>query len=271
MLVFCTVNFKDYKSTTSYIESYLSLCLSNSFLIIVDNEYDIQEHTKLKKMFSKFNQLIFLSSTENLGYFGAAFMALDYFKKEIGFFDFFCITNNDITFDRNTDWTGVLREYTNSNVACIAPKIISTRNGFNQNPFHIFRPSIFHYLKFYFLFKSYFITSIFYNLRKYFSKKNHHTTNNLIKPTPIYAAQGAFFILSREFFDSGYDIEGLPFLYSEEISVAEHCLRNSLRIFYEPRLCVFHNEHQATGASMSFSKYNELKKSIQYILRNFYK
>ena len=279
MVIFCTVNYKDYSSTNDYIESYISLDLEDSILVVFDNEVDIKKHNFFKHKYINHKNIIFLYSLDNLGYFGAAFKSLDYVKKVISTFDYFCITNNDITFDTGSNWLDVLNEYSNEKVGCIAPSIFVKGTCIDQNPFHIARPNVTHYLKFHYLFKSFILTNFAFTFRHFLLKnrlihRGNNVDDTIIKskqePKQIYAAQGAFFILSNNFLKSGYNINNLPFLYSEEISVAEHCQKKGLSIIYEPRLIVYHNEHQATGSSMSKFKFMELKKSVKFILESFY-
>jgi GT2 family glycosyltransferase len=86
---------------------------------------------------------------------------------------------------------------------------------------------------------------------------------------PIYAAHGAMFIFSRpESFLGLPPYE--PFLYGEELFVAEETRRAGHRSVYEPKIRVLDARHASTGMLGSAARRKLLRKSIEFILRQYY-
>ena len=61
----------------------------------------------------------------------------------------------------------------------------------------------------------------------------------------------SFLIFSRKFFEAGGFIDDGFFMYAEEFSVAEMCLRLGLPVIHDPDLRVRHEEGQTTGRMLS--------------------
>ncbi len=81
----------------------------------------------------------------------------------------------------------------------------------------------------------------------------------------LYAPHGACFALPRAYFEAGATLEHAPFLFAEEITVAEECRRVGLAVCYEPALCVEHREHAATGRWRSTQMIRWQRESIRYV------
>jgi GT2 family glycosyltransferase len=283
MNVFCTINYKNYSLTEKYIRSFLSLRLDNSILIVVDNVSDNIQLEILKNKFNNDENLFFVATIHNLGYFGGGFLGLEYYRNSISNDtpNVFCITNNDITFEENQNWDEVIYQLTSQNeaVGCIAPCIKLVSSGKNQNPFLIQRPGLCRYLLWRSIFVQYHVTKLTLTVRSMitsFRKKlRSNRKKKTIKENPvldrkIYAAQGAFFVLTNKFLESNYPHENLPFLYCEEISVAEHCMNVGLNIIQTNLLTVYHDEHASTTSQMTKFKYEKMKEAQNYILKEYY-
>lgn len=276
MNVFCTVNYLDYVATRKYIDSFLSLKLKNTLLLVVDNLSNTEDSNKLKHEYIGNSNVFFKCFKENLGYFGAAIKGFEQFvlSEKITEIDYFCISNNDMYFENGNDWEATLNKMSDlyPSLGCIAPRIISTLDHRNQNPFHINRPHKSYYLKFKLVFLNYFVASFVYSFRGLINTVRKKKTSNTLpnKMSKIYAAQGAFFIFSKNWLESVFLFDEVPFLYAEEISVAEHCRSKNLDIIYVPSLVVYHDEHSTTGVEMTKFKYKHIRKAVNYILRTYY-
>jgi hypothetical protein len=71
----------------------------------------------------------------------------------------------------------------------------------------------------------------------------------------IYAPHGSFIVFSREYFDRGGTLAHVPFLYGEEIMVAETARRLNLAVVYDPGFQIKHVEHSTTGKNPLVRQY----------------
>lgn len=274
MNVFCTINYKNYAITANYIDSYIDLNESNSCLIVVDNISDATKLATLRVKYQTIDNIYFVSSEFNLGYFGGGFVGLKYYLDNISnqYPDYFCITNNDITFNKDDKWESELNRLNLKyrKLGCVGPKVEVVSSGLNQNPFLVKRPNLSHYLKWRLVFSNYYITKFVYALRSLLPSKKAIKNNQNPEDQKVYATQGAFFIFTKRFLESNYRHDLTPFLYCEEISVAEHCLNNDLDIINTPKLTVFHDEHATTTSSMNYFKYEKISEAQKFIIKEYY-
>ncbi|CCQ10279.1 putative rhamnosyl transferase [Pseudoalteromonas luteoviolacea B = ATCC 29581] len=278
MLLFSVVNYKNYKVTREFIDSFLNLKEKQKKLIVWDNSTDEKEFERLKSDYERF-QVVFYSTKENLGYFGGAFNAYHYFIRDNpdSIVEYFVVCNNDLQFEKHSNWSAELNLIKEKfpKVGVVAPKILSAKSKKNQNPFLIQRPNKLHYLKWKLIFSHYLFTRFFYTFRKVILvfKAKSSAGVECIKNShrPIYAAQGACFIFTERFLSSQYDYSDIPFLYCEEITVAEHCRSASLDIVTSDAVVVNHTENVSTSSNMTPFKWLSIKEAQKYILENYYK
>src|SRR5262249_54499191 len=85
----------------------------------------------------------------------------------------------------------------------------------------------------------------------------------------IYGPHGSFLIFSSSYFDAGGFIDDGFFLYAEEFSVAEICLRLCLRVVYDPDLRVWYYGHRTTGRRLNRSTFEHTKLGLHYALTKY--
>ena len=81
----------------------------------------------------------------------------------------------------------------------------------------------------------------------------------------VYAVHGAFVFLNAGFIKAAMDdLRDAPFLFGEELHIAEAALKYKWKILFAPLLKVYHAEHQSFGIIKSRKHLNALKKSVDY-------
>jgi len=125
----------------------------------------------------------------------------------------------------------------------IAPSIV-TINGVLQNPYVAYRSWV--GLRLWYIHHRY-SSYLFWAVASMYNKICNRYVRCFVRKQ-IYAPHGAFIILSRaacakfsELFDSSV------FLFGEEFVFAEKCYRNSIPIFYDREIQVFHVHEVSTG------------------------
>jgi GT2 family glycosyltransferase len=268
-ILILAVNYNNYLITIQFIKEFKSLYLNKELadLIIVDNASDINRIGELNKYTCE--NIRILTTSENLGYFGAAKYALEKKSKDIDIYDHIIVANNDIEFPQKEILLTLSEKKISDNMGCIAPQVIIKNTKFNQNPYMVSKPS-----KKYIKFNSFFLAK--YNrmvlrdlLSKVKQKIKGKTKKEIKSDRSIFAPHGSFVIFTKEYFNKGGYIDAGYFLYGEELSVGYQCLALDLKIIYDNSLLVVHNEHQTTIGRYSKFKYKCQKEAFKYILERY--
>lgn len=268
-----TVNYKNYKVTRKFINSFIKeFDLQNSELVVVDNESNKTEFEDLKNSYKSQKNIKFISFFRNHGYFGAAFKAMNKLSINLEDNEFLMICNNDIVF-LDFKWKSQLNvdDIKKHKVGLIGP-FTESLNKSNSNPFLRIRPSKKIYLIWRAIFSFFQITRTIYIIKELLKKnklksKSKFFSNNIEN---VYAVHGACIIFTKHFFDAEFDWLDKPFLYAEEICVAEHCMQNNLNVISNPNLKIKHNEKTTTGKAMTRKKFKYISQAQKYILSKYY-
>ena len=87
----------------------------------------------------------------------------------------------------------------------------------------------------------------------------------------VYAVHGAFLIFNGPFLRSvKMEMNEVPFLFGEEIFMAELALKQNQKVIYDGRLKVIHMEHSTTGLFKSPNLVLHLRSSVDLLLRKFF-
>lgn len=218
-------------------------------VIIVDNGANDDSRRKLASIQESGLNVEVLFESTNWGYFGGARRGLQRLN-ELGLRpDWVIVSNSDIEFPDRAFFTKLAFFRKAADIGVLAPKILSGLSGWNQNPLMANRPkpSKMHFYKWMFRYRPTCWTYQMLGLTKSLVKRGGRGRQIELGPTEIYAAHGAFLIFSKRYFDSGGSFDHKPFLFGEEITIAETCRRLSLKIRYEPSLTVAHSEHATIG------------------------
>lgn len=87
----------------------------------------------------------------------------------------------------------------------------------------------------------------------------------------IYAPHGAFIIFPKSYFNKTAGFYHEPFLFNEEITVAEEARRENIKVLYYPQIKVLHNEHSTIGKVPSSIIGKYAIESFNIIYKKYYK
>ncbi len=209
-------------------------------LVVVDNSESPDEFDRITGLTRQDERFSAVMTPANLGYFGGARWWLSARPHRA---DWVAVCNADL-YLADRDFVSTLGGM-RPDAVVLAPSITAMPSGRAQNPHLVERPSPRHMLvrK---LALSHRLSAA--AARKYSAWRPHRAAERAAsRPADIYAPHGAFILFHRAYFELGGSLAHEPFLYGEEISVAEQVRELHRRVRYEPSLRIVHNENQATG------------------------
>jgi GT2 family glycosyltransferase len=269
-----TINYRGADSTALFLESASKLeCFDAAHLLVVENGSGDGSVERLRAVIAGLRNVELLESRQNRGYFGGAKWALQQYLARGVRPDWIIVCNNDILFD-DRQFLSKLLQREPENAQVIAPAIIARLTDLDCNPFLRKRLTSFQLWRYQFWYSNYYLTWLMKLLSPYVRILRHYFYFGRSKPqwgTParIYAAHGSFLIFSRSYFDAGGYIDDGFFLYAEEFTVAEICMRLGLRVVYDPDLRVWHYGHQATGRRLNRNTFEHTKRGLDYALGKY--
>lgn len=265
-----TVNFRHAACTLQWLESASRLSgFQDCKVIIVDNNSGDGSHLGIKQAVADFGNVDLLESSENRGYFGGAKWALEQYLAHHGLPDWIVVCNNDIVFF-GSEFLNRLIAHDPLAEGVLAPAVISSLTGCDANPMIVKRPSQIRLLRYRFQLSTYYVAWLTQLMAPTVRK-----VRNRLRParshctTQIYAPHGSILVFSRAFFEKGGFIDDGSFLYAEELSVAEACLRLGLPVVHDPALRVRHNDSQTTGRLLTRTAYLQQKKGLHYAITTY--
>ena len=254
-LIICVNYFGD-EDTRSYVESCLLLNASQRVdIVIVDNSERHSVSQVLKNLEKQSPRVKVAVPEKNLGFYNGAAWALREYCAANDLPEWVIVSNTDLFFEDKDFFVKLFSLYKGISVGIVAPTIISTLTGVDQNPQISVRPSArkmwfytFIY-RFYILGQAYWFLSMFKNMFKsrMVLSKGGRFKRECSVVSEIYAPHGSFVILNRNFFDKNGTLQHGSFLFGETITLAEHAIRLGVKVLYDPRLKVFHKEHASFG------------------------
>jgi len=271
-VVLITVNYKGADATEHFLASVARLDgFSQTHVLVVENGSGDGSAERLRPVVSPFANIELLESDSNLGYFAAANWALQQYSARGHKPGWVIVCNNDITFD-DGQFLVKLLQYDPAGVAVLAPAIIPRHTRIDCNPFLRRRPSPWQLRQYRFWLSNYYLMWCKQLLSPYVRTLRHRLSGRAKSHgcQPIYAAHGAFLIFSRSYFEAGGYIDDGFFLYAEEFSVAEICLRLGLRLLHDPGLRVFHDAHRVTGRLCNQAMFEQGQKGLDYAMRKYF-
>lgn len=249
-IIIVIVNYFSSREVIEYIEAIQD---DDDISVVIVNNGDKEDDVALlKKMILNKGNIIYLESGDNLGYMGGAKYAYEKLKPfdEGGKVNWFILSNADIRINpRNLqDGLNCVDRKIGSPIMLVAPKIISSLTGKNQNPYLVNRPSRLKYFMLSYVFSIYPLAVLH---RLMGALKNKITKNasrdKLSSQESIYSGHGSFMIFNRKYFERGGCLNNKSFLFCEENYVAERVRRLKGLVFYQPSIVVTHKEHITTG------------------------
>jgi GT2 family glycosyltransferase len=256
------INYGDNKLTE---DCYNSFRLENNI-----DKYILNNHNSSTKESLNIDEIISISYDENHGYFGALFK---YFENndKLNNYDWVILSNNDV-FLQSSDFAQSIIDLDSKieNLGVIAPSI-KEPSGFELNPHHKKKPSLFWKLVFRFYFINYSSARLVHYLKnKLVKNKISRTEYNSF----VFSPNGAVLIMNKNVLKSVLSEGKLGFLYGEEQLVAEVCSKINLKVFFTDLIKLTHLHSQTTGVVFSKQKFLWQKQVFKQSLKrnyNFYK
>jgi GT2 family glycosyltransferase len=214
-----------------------------------------------------------LEPGRNLGYFGGAALALADYVQSNRQPNWLVISNPDIHFSSPTVIDDLVELHRGREPGVLAPSIRSTTTGRDQNPYMRKRPSRLR-MQFYRLTFSTYPTNVLYESLHWIKGRVIRSGADPIRgsrsPEVIYAPHGSFVAIHRSYFDRGGTLDHGALLFGEEIYLAETAARYGLRVLYEPRLSLNHDEHATIGGPWNRSAARLRKEASRYLADTFF-
>ena len=274
------VNYKKDAETVEFVRTVAALPGYRGHVLVVSNS-EAQRNGPLLTLLD-IESVTLARAKENLGYFGGISWGLEQYLKHNPMPEWVIVSNTDILFPDREFFEKLDHLFKKNPPAVIAPDIVLTvRSGLpstneHQNPYFRVRPSRVRMramravARFYPIYLIYEFTSL---LRHGIQNKIGNARKGTVasrKPIPIYAPFGAFIIFHRSYFEAGGSLRYPSFLFGEEIYVAETARGLGLRVMYEPRLRVIHQEHGSTAGIASRKIAGYVRDSSEYLVRMYF-
>jgi GT2 family glycosyltransferase len=206
---------------------------------------------------------------ENLGYFGAARRAQEWLLERGLDPDWMILSNADIEIRDPSFFETLACQSTQSGV--LAPAINAPGIRADQNPYMVRRPSLARMRAYKWIY-GHRVTGTLYELLGHARGRLGGYRERPASPArAIYAPHGSFMIFSRRYWKLPDAFAHEPFLFGEEISVAECARRHGLLVAYEPGLAVHHVGHASVGMWPSVSKLTWLEAATRYCADRYFR
>lgn len=264
IVVIC-INFHNEEQTIAFVQQLVTLdSPSTCRVIVASNNVHGNGNEVLAEALVNNLEVTVVYWRRNLGYFGAAALAFDGYRSTHELPDWVVVSNTDLLIGTESFAEHLNRHQDTKEIGIVAPSITSTVTGVDQNPFMEHRPTAIrmHVIKW--MFKTWLTWALWsaafrlkVKLRKMW-RKGDGTVRGAgrdLNVRPIYAPHGSFIAFSKEYFLRGGTLDHLPFLYGEEIMVAETVRKLKLTVLFDPRFRLKHMEHATTGKSAAIRQY----------------
>lgn len=253
--VFSVVLYKNMQDVIAMIES-VQKEIDSYKIILVNNYFNKETSNIARKIAEKYN--CDFIEVENKGYGVGNNCAVEYASRNYEF-DYFVVSNSDIQIKKFDDSTLL-----NPDIPAIYGPNIICKTGKQQNPMWIKKNNFLEWLQYIgeknkCMFFNYSPIVVRKVERMFFLK-----TKSKKSLTRIYAAHGAFCIISKEAINRiAPPYSEKMFLFFEEAWLANKAYKNNVEVYYCPTIEINHSE----DGSMKISNVNvstESRKSVMY-------
>lgn len=274
-MVFLAVNYGTADLAMRLAEAFRELsCNRNEVCIAFVDNSDGRDKGDLERQLSASQPLIHCwTAPENLGYFGGARYGVNLLAESGADPDWLVISNVDLSFDP-AEVKAALARHDWRTIGVVAPAILSATSGRSLNPFMVRRPSVWRMHAYKVIFYPYwgllgftYVSGILARLRALIQSP---LKSDWVGARNIYAPHGAIIALSRELLARASPLDHPPFLFGEEITVAECARRAGLAVVYDPSIRVIHAEHASTAAVPSRKRHVYVRDAAAYCANRFF-
>lgn len=253
---FVVLHYKNIEDTIECVDSLVYKVNYNKLIFIVDNFSNDGTKELLENKYKENKNIFIISNTSNLGFAKGNNIGIKV-AKEKGC-DFVCLINNDTIIKQDDFILKCIENWYEYNYSIGGPRIISTIDGFDQNPYMLhshFVKSRKDAVRMYVvgLAKYVFIRLGF---KEWWNKEGtrENITENLEKrllnsENNDFLLNGACIILSPTFFEKYNKLCDLTFMYEEETILYFLSKQLNIKNMYLPNLEIYHKEQSSTKKS----------------------
>jgi GT2 family glycosyltransferase len=244
MILLLTVSYFGSSEVQALVDSLRAQDEEMWRCVIIDNSQDADELMTLRTIAETDERVTVRTAPDNLGYLGAARWYAQ--NESLEGADWVAVTNTDLVLTSTTGLSA-LAAWSDSSVGAVAPRIISSWTGKDQNPYMADKPSRTVALRRRAMLANVALAqgAVFLSaVRQRFARPAAASAQ---VAQDIYAPGGAIFFLSKHYFERGGTLDHELFLFGEEQFVAEECRRVGLRVVYVPDISIQHSERKNIG------------------------
>lgn len=269
------VSYNTDEGARNFVQNVYSLYSSDMVdLFIVNNSAQTKDDYSFNELSSTYKNFKYIPAPHNPGYFGAAREVLSLRNFDLQAYDWLAVSNVDMELNDTRLFQKILSNKYKQDCGVLAPCIYSLLSHKDTNPLIRVRPSSKKMLFYKKVFSNYF-TSQAYNILGILKAKIRIMLSKPVDSSDdiseIYAPQGSFMVFSAEYFKRGGNFDHGVFLYGEEVTVAEKCLRLGLKVIHDPNLRVVHRERGSTGLIYSARILKWKKESNDFLYDEYFK
>lgn len=268
------VNYRTTSEAVSFARSFASAATDGrAKLILVDNSDGNKAGELARVLPGDLAGVTCVDGGGNSGYFGGARAGLREMRARGSDPDWVAISNVDLAIDFTALLEG-LAEINGSDIGVVAPRV-QTTGAQDLNPFMQQRPSGLRMHAYKWICQTY-PTYLAYQTASaaWYLLRSKRRSRLPVQPAddsqrPIYAAHGSFFVLSRAYLEQD-ELDHEPFLFGEEVSVAESAWRRGLRVIYSPRLEIVHTGRASIGNLPSRRRFQFSRDAARYCADQYF-
>ena len=262
-IVYVILHYYTIEDTRKCVESIIEKEKDNNYeIVVVDNNSPNGTGEELKNKYISYDKIHVLINKENLGFSAGNNIGFKYAKYNLKA-DYIILLNNDTYLLQDNFSKYIIENFKEYNYAVLGPKI-HTRDKICgplwEKPFtrdslkkEIYKLRIK-------LLAQYFNIS----LRKFWKK-------NIEEPKEYSAIQenviihGCFLIFSPVYVNMFDGLLEKTFFYGEEIVLYNRLKKHNMKILFDPKLEVFHNEFSSTNIGTKNNRQREIKRMSRLI------
>lgn len=263
---FIILHYKTFSDTTECVESLKKINrIEQSVIYIVDNCSNNGSEEKLEKKYSFENNIKIIKSDKNLGFAKGNNLGIKAALRDKC--DFLICLNNDTLIKQANFIDEVVTAWKRTQYSIGGPRIISTIDGLDQNPFIVPR----HFIKsIKMALKLYLLGLIKYSfvklhLPQFWDKGSNKNKFNgglynqeLNSDTTDFLLYGACIILSPTYLRKYNKLCGMTFMYEEETIIYLLSRLLNYKVEYIPDAIVYHKEQSSTKDAFGTGRKKEL-------------